>query len=173
MTVDTLTQAAVLIPLHRDPHQELCVTLIERSPHLPSHPGQIAFPGGRHDPARDTDLLATALRETEEEIGLPAGRATILGALAERRTYTSRFRILPFVARIDGAASLVADPREVAAILTVALERFRAQPRDRFSREHQGSRVELPCVRIDERIVWGATLDIIDDLLASPLLALA
>jgi 8-oxo-dGTP pyrophosphatase MutT (NUDIX family) len=168
-----LKQAAVLVPLHRDGHGQLHITLIERSRTLPSHPGQIALPGGTYDAARDPDLLSTALREAEEEIGLLASAVTILGALPERRTYTSRFSILPFVAQICAQQRLVADPREVAAILTVDLARFRGQPRETIRREYQGQPVELPCVRIGAHPVWGATLDIIDNLLASPLLDLA
>jgi 8-oxo-dGTP pyrophosphatase MutT (NUDIX family) len=168
-----LRQAAVLIPLHRDAHRVLQVTLIERSMTLPSHPGQIAFPGGTHDPVRDADLLATALREAEEEIGLSPGDVTVLGALAERRTYTSRFRIQPFVARIDAPRRLVIAPDEVAAVLSVPLEHFRQGTRDVLLRAHQATTIELPCVRIGDHPVWGATLDMIDDLLASPLLALA
>lgn len=166
-----LKQAAVLIPLHRDRERQLHITLIERSASLPTHPGQIAFPGGTYNPAHDADLLATALREAEEEIGLPALAVTILGALPERQTYTSRFRIQPFVGRIDAQQRLVADPNEVAAVLTIPLDRFR-NPRERLPREHQGRRFELPCVRIGERSVWGATLDVIDDLLTSPLIEL-
>lgn len=168
-----LKQAAVLIPLHHDVDRQLQITLIERSPALPTHPGQIAFPGGTYDPARDADLLATALREAQEEIGLPAGGVRILGALPERQTYTSRFRILPFVAQIHAQQPLVADRVEVAAVLTIPLERFRSRPRNVLHREHQGHTVELPCVRIGAHSVWGATLDIIDDLLISPLLELA
>ena len=168
-----LRQAAVLVPLHRDGDGQLHLTLIERSRTLPSHPGQIALPGGTFDPARDADLLSTALREAEEEIGLPASAVTILGALSERRTYTSRFSIQPFAVQICSQQRLVADPREVAAILTVDLERFRGRPRDRIRREYQGQSVELPCVHIGEHPVWGATLDIIDNLLTSPLLDLA
>jgi hypothetical protein len=97
----------------------------------------------------------------------------ILGALPERQTYTSRFRILPFVGQIDAQQPLVADPSEVAAVLTIPLERFRGRPRDVLHREHLGHTVELPCVHIGEHSVWGATLDIIDDLLTSPLLELA
>jgi 8-oxo-dGTP pyrophosphatase MutT (NUDIX family) len=170
---ERLKQAAVLIPLHRDPQRGLQVTLIERSTTLPSHPGQIAFPGGTHDPLRDADLLATALREAEEEIGLATADVTILGALPERCTYTSRFRIQPFVGRIDAQPRLVVDPAEVTAVLTVPLERFRRDARGVLLRKYQATTVELPCVRIGALPVWGVTLDIIDDLLASPLLELA
>lgn len=166
-----LKQAAVLVPLYRDAQRQLRITLIERSRALPTHAGQIAFPGGTHDPARDGDLLTTALREAEEEIGLPASAVTILGALPERRTYTSRFCILLFVARIAPHQQLIPDTIEVVAVLTIELERFRA-PRNRLRREYQGQPIELPCVRIGENAVWGATLDIIDNLLASPLLDL-
>jgi hypothetical protein len=98
---------------------------------------------------------------------------TVLGALSERCTYTSRFRIQPFVARIDGPRRLVVDPGEVAAVLTVPLDHFRRGARAVLLRQHQATTVELPCVHVGAHPVWGATLDIIDDLLASPLLALA
>lgn len=166
-----LKQAAVLVPLYRDAQRRLQITLIERSRALPTHAGQIAFPGGTHDPARDGDLLTTALREAQEEVGLPAAAVAILGALPERRTYTSRFRILPFVARIGPQQRLVPDAVEVVAVLTIELDRFRA-PRDVLRREYQGQPIELPCVRIGDNAVWGATLDIIDHLLVSPLLDL-
>jgi 8-oxo-dGTP pyrophosphatase MutT (NUDIX family) len=169
---ESLTQAAVLVPVHRDRDGRLHLTLIERSAALALHGGQIAFPGGTHDPDRDDSLLATALREAYEEIGLRCDAVTIVGVLPERQTYTSSFRIMPFVGRIGTPPRFVADPREVAAVFTVALERFTAsQPRAPLQWEHEGRSYEVACVHVGERVIWGATLDIIDDLLHAPLLS--
>src|SRR5258706_12151143 len=91
--------AAVLVPMfERDGAFHLLYTT--RSAALPQHPGQVAFPGGRHAPVRDGSLLVTALRETEEEIGVRPADVDVLGALDAIHTFSSNFLITPFVGRI-------------------------------------------------------------------------
>ena len=113
----TPTRASVLVPIvDRD---EPTVLLTQRSDHLSDHPGQIAFPGGRAE-AYDVDATATALREAQEEIGLPASQVDVLGAMPLYTTGTG-FLVTPIVAIVQPAFSMRADPFEVAEVFEVPL----------------------------------------------------
>lgn len=167
-----LTRAAVLVPLHVDLGGKPCVTLIRRALSVEHHPGQVAFPGGRYEPARDDGLLATALRETEEEIGLPPADVRVLGALPERRTRSSRYLISPFVGLVPFPYTFRPAACEVAGIFAAPLARFAGPSRRERLRCDSGGRAgEVPCVRLGPYVVWGATLAIIDDLLESGLIS--
>src|SRR5215813_894859 len=112
------TPAAVLVPLvNRE--SGLTVLFTERSPHLPDHPGQISFPGGRIDPG-DIDARNAALREAEEEIGLPRERVTLLGRLAEYETVTG-YRVTPVVGWVEPPFAVKPHPVEVADVFEVPL----------------------------------------------------
>src|SRR5574343_2042606 len=113
-----LTPAAVLFPivLRDDGHT---VLLTQRTAHLRDHAGQISFPGGRVE-AHDATPMDTALRETEEEIGLSRERVEIVGLLPEYRTGTG-FRVTPVVALVTHPFDLQTDPFEVAEIFEVPL----------------------------------------------------
>ena len=109
--------ASVLVPLiQRD---TLHVLLTQRTDHLTDHPGQISFPGGRTEP-EDADAVATALRETAEEIGLHALHIEVLGALPTYTTGTG-FIVTPVVALIKPPLEINADPFEVAEVFEVPL----------------------------------------------------
>ncbi|MGH2364481.1 MAG: NUDIX hydrolase [Chloroflexota bacterium] len=112
-------QAGVLVPLvYRDALPHILFTL--RSQGMPTHKGQISFPGGGWK-AEDVDLRATALRETFEEVGLGADQVEVLGALDVVPTHASTFLITPFVGLGSDGCEVTADPREVAAVLEVPL----------------------------------------------------
>lgn len=165
----TSIRAAVLIPIRVVPEVGLVMTMIRRTVGG-THSGQMAFPGGRHDHVRDRSLLDTALRESAEEVGLDAGHVEIIGALPERRTLSSQFVVTPFVARIPEPYSFIPEAHEVARIIDAPLADFR-DPSRRVDYEWEyGERiVRVPSVRIEGEIVWGLSLAIIDDLLASRL----
>lgn len=152
------TQAAVLLPLVlRD---ELTVLLTERTAHLSTHSGQVAFPGGKRDPD-DVDAAATALREAHEEVGLDAAYVQVLGTLPVYATGTG-FQVTPVVALVDPAAPLRPNPYEVADIFEVPLH-FLLNPA-----HHERHRYELGGVQREwfampyqdgahQRYIWGAT----------------
>jgi 8-oxo-dGTP pyrophosphatase MutT (NUDIX family) len=110
--------AAVLVPLVTHA-SGLTVLLTERTAHLSSHAGQVSFPGGRAEP-EDASLVATALRETEEEIGIAGADVEVLGTLPELVT-VSGYRVLPVVGLVAPPLALRPDPREVARTFEVPL----------------------------------------------------
>lgn len=114
--------AAVCVPVVDLP-SGLEVWIIRRPDGMRHHARELAFPGGKREPD-DANLFETALRETEEELGVPRAVATLLGALAPVPPATSRFVIHPFVVAIDRAAVPLPDAREVAELLRVPLAGF-------------------------------------------------
>lgn len=160
------TRAAVLVPLTSsagEPH----VVFIQRAHDAPVHAGDIAFPGGRYEPGRDDSLLATALREAEEEIGLHPSDVELLHALPEVRTMSSNFLIAPFVGRIAPQRAFTPDPREVAAVLMLPLRALRADAaRQRIRRRlATGVEVEVDAFVVETHTIWGATYRITAELL--------
>src|SRR3546814_16554490 len=109
--------AAVLVPV--TDRAEPGVILTQRTKTLSRHPGQIAFPGGRVDPG-DADVTAAALREAEEEIGLPPARVTVIGAADRYRTITG-FEVTPIVGLVPPDLVLTPPEAEVAAVFEVTL----------------------------------------------------
>ncbi len=150
-----LTRASVLVPLIDRP-EGLSVLLTERSQHLTDHAGQISFPGGRHEP-EDIDPIATALRETEEEIGLPRAVVQVIGRLDTYVTGTG-YSITPIVGLIRPPFPLAADPVEVADIFEVPLG-FIVDPANHHchSREFQGRTRHYYVIPYEQRNIWGAT----------------
>ena len=110
--------AAVLVPLVRRP-EGLTVLLTRRTEHLNDHAGQISFPGGRTDP-EDADAVATALRETREEVGIEAEEVEVIGVLPTYTTVTA-YEVTPVVGLLDPPRSLQLDAFEVAEVFEVPL----------------------------------------------------
>ena len=154
-----LTPAAILFPIVlRDDGQTVLLT--QRTAHLRDHAGQIAFPGGRVE-AGDASPLHTALRETEEEIGLPRTQIDILGYLPEYRTGTG-FRVTPVVALVRPPFELVLDPFEVAEAFEVPLA-FLLDPANhqRHSLHYRGALRHFIAVPYGDYFIWGATAGMI------------
>jgi 8-oxo-dGTP pyrophosphatase MutT (NUDIX family) len=114
-----MIDAAVLIPVYRSKDGELRVVMILRNPGG-VHGGQIAFPGGKHDPGDET-MLDTALREVREELGLIVGRGDVLAELPIQQTRTTGYRVFPFLARISVPERWQIAEREIAEIVDVRL----------------------------------------------------
>ena len=153
--------AAVLVPIVTHPHGAT-VLLTERTAHLHDHAGQVAFPGGRTDPA-DGSAVATALRETHEEIGLAPERVEILGELPHYLTGTG-YRVTPVVGLVEPGFELRLDAFEVAEAFEVPLH-FLMDPRHHERRRVVHGDIDriffaMPyrCEsRQREYFIWGAT----------------
>jgi 8-oxo-dGTP pyrophosphatase MutT (NUDIX family) len=156
------TDAAVLIPIFGHPEQPGLV-FTERRADLRRHPGEISFPGGRQDDPAE-DLIATALREAEEEIGLDPDEVEVIGALPPVGTFVTGYKVHPFVGLIPEGLSFKPSPSEVAAILLFRLEELRAGfAMRRLVR--RGVPIRTPTYVIGEHLIWGATARILGELL--------
>ncbi|MBQ56784.1 MAG: CoA pyrophosphatase [Pseudomonadaceae bacterium] len=147
-------EAAVLVPITRSDDPEVVLTL--RASGLSTHGGEVAFPGGRRDP-EDSDLVATALREAEEEIGLPPGLVEVIGPLS---TLVSRhgIQVTPYVAVVPDFVEYVANDDEIAAVFSVPLAFFRDDPREVTHRiDYLGQSWYVPSYRFGEFKIWGLT----------------
>jgi 8-oxo-dGTP pyrophosphatase MutT (NUDIX family) len=157
-----LTAAAVLVPIvvHVS---GLTVVFTKRTSHLKAHSGQVSFPGGRAEPHDPTPEF-TALRETEEEIGLAMDRIEVLARLPEYHTRTG-FRVTPVVGLLTPPLELAPDPREVEEVFEVPLA-FLLDPANhrRETRELQGRTVGYYAMHYEGRMIWGATAGMIVNL---------
>jgi len=156
-------EAAVLAPIvTRDGNDHVLFT--KRADHLTDHPGQMSFPGGGREPG-DDDLLATALREANEEVGLRPEEVEVVGRLDDIRTITD-YLVRPFVTRVDDREYRPSDA-EVAelAVLPVAelvdLENYESERRD----HPQYGEIRLHFFHVDGYTVWGATANMLVQLL--------
>ena len=152
---DRRIPAAVLVPLV-EREGGLSVLLTRRTEHLHDHPGQIAFPGGRTEET-DASPIMTALRETEEEIGLARKHVDVLGPLPRYHTGTG-FQVTPVVALVNTPFDLKPDPFEVAEVFEVPFVFF-LDPANhqRHSLEIRGGMREFWAMPFGDYFIWGAT----------------
>ena len=159
---DKLTPAAVLIPLvARD--DGVTMLLTQRTNHLAHHPGQVSFPGGHVDPTDGTPE-ETALRETEEEVGIDRRHITIIGRLADYKTRTG-FAIAPIVGVVTPPFDVSPDPHEVAEVFEVPMTFLMdADNHERHSREYKGATRQFYAMPYNGFYIWGATAGMLVDL---------
>jgi 8-oxo-dGTP pyrophosphatase MutT (NUDIX family) len=156
------TDAAVLVPVYLT-GGEMHVVFTKRRDDLRRHAGEVSFPGGRYDEG-EPDLLATALREAHEEIGLRPDGVQILGALQPTPTIATGFSVYPFVGLIEPGLQWQLSAREVSAVLEFSLTQLRAgYGRRRLLR--RGLPIRTDTYRVREHLIWGATARILSDLL--------
>jgi 8-oxo-dGTP pyrophosphatase MutT (NUDIX family) len=158
------TDAAVLAPLFLDPAGLLHAVFTQRRDDLRRHPGEISFPGGRRDPG-DADLVATALREAEEEVGLPGDAVEVVGALEPVPTFVTDYAVYPYVGLIEPGLEWVLAPREVAQVLELPLGALRAGHGERRI-VRRGIAFRTDTYEVGDHLIWGATGRILADLLA-------
>ena len=159
-------RSAVLALLY--PHRaQFYLAFMQRSEDGRVHSGQISFPGGRHEPA-DRDFVHTALREAEEEMGIPAEKVEVLGSLTELYIPPSNSLVYPAVGYLDHRPAFVLNPQEVAAAVEVEVARFWQEnvhgihEVDVFN----GTYIQAPGYTIDGRLIWGATAMMVAELMA-------
>lgn len=161
MGVSATKPAAVLIPVIE--RAEPMVLLTQRTADLPSHPGQISFPGGKIDDT-DADPLAAAIRESQEEIGLDPKLVDPIGYLDIYLTF-SGFRILPAVARVTPGYSLVLNTGEVAEAFEVPLAFLMTPANHQFlTRDWKGIQRQYYAMPYQQRYIWGVTAGILRNL---------
>jgi 8-oxo-dGTP pyrophosphatase MutT (NUDIX family) len=164
--LDGFRESAVLVPLVYEGQAPEKLLLTVRRADLPTHAGQIAFPGGKRD-ACDVDLAACAIREAAEELGIPANAVEVLGLLDDVPTPTG-FVITPVVARVVGPLHLRPSVREVAEVFAPTLAEL-ADPRvyhHEGTRQFLGVTYDMHEYRFGEHRIWGATARIVHQVLA-------
>jgi 8-oxo-dGTP pyrophosphatase MutT (NUDIX family) len=155
------TDAAVLVALYVDAGRVHAV-FTKRRHDLRRHPGEISFPGGRHDDT-DADLQATALREAHEEIGLAPESVQVLGALQPTPTIVTGYAIYPFVGLIEPGLAWTLSAREVERVLELTLDDLVAgYGRRRLLR--RGVPIRTDTYVVGDDLIWGATARILGDL---------
>ncbi|OLO03118.1 MULTISPECIES: CoA pyrophosphatase [Salinicola] len=156
-------QAAVLLPIVARPEPTLLFT--QRTAHLSQHAGQVAFPGGKREP-EDIDLLATALRETQEEIALAPAQVEIIGRLSDVISLYG-LRVTPYVGLIAPDLSLVAEPGEIETIFEVPLRLFIDDRRSHTDVIPVDDRSwYVPSYPFEGRVIWGLSAMMLVELLA-------
>lgn len=143
------------------------VPFIKRPEYDGTHSGQVSLPGGKWEP-QDQNLQETALRETEEEIGVDKGQIKLIGKLSNLFIPPSNFLVTPYIGFTDSLPHFKPDPREVSRIIHCRFEEL-VDHRIRKETElklHSGHQVMAPYFDIDEEVVWGATAMILGELMA-------
>src|ERR671921_1149078 len=149
-------RAAVLVPIMLAPEGARVVFTL-RTGELRNHAGQVSFPGGSPEP-QDASLLATALREAEEEVDLEPDLVEIIGELEEMYIPPSKFLVRPFVGLLREEAELVLAPEEVEAIFSVSLEELMSpEAFEKVVWEREGWLHEVPIFAVGGHEIWGAT----------------
>lgn len=159
-------EAAVLMLLYPD-GGDVYLPLIVRPTYPGVHSGQIALPGGKAEEG-DGSLIVTALRETEEEIGVRVSEDQVLGTLSQLYIPPSNMLVTPVVAYAEEKANYRPDFREVVQVLDVALAAFN-DPRNQATvavKAATNVRLEAPGFIIEERVIWGATAMMMSELLS-------
>jgi 8-oxo-dGTP pyrophosphatase MutT (NUDIX family) len=156
------TDAAVLVAVFGS-GRDRGLVFTERRADLRRHAGEISFPGGRPDDP-DEELLATALREADEEIGLAPGDVEVLGALPPVSTVVTGYKVHPFVGAIPEGLAFRPNPSEVAAVLLFTFDELR----DGFGMRRlirRGVPIRTPTYVVGDHLIWGATARILGSLL--------
>ena len=136
---------------------DVYLPLMRRPDYDGVHSGQVSFPGGKHE-KEDADLIETAIRETEEEIGVHRSQIEVIGTMSEFFISASNFQVLPVVGYVSGRPSFVPDPVEVAAVIEAPLSDLLNPGYQRVKEmDVRGYRLRTPYFDVMGNTVWGAT----------------
>ncbi|MEX1008926.1 MAG: CoA pyrophosphatase [Acidimicrobiia bacterium] len=159
-------EAAVLLPLFEQ-QGETRLVLTRRPDTMPNHQGEIAFPGGKIDPHLDATPRDAALREAEEEIGLPRDSVDVIGELDTMHAVSGPFLIAPFVGLIGVPPTLVPDPREVERVFHVSLSTLLSDEVHSQERwDLVGAERTMHFFELEDETIWGVTARILAGFLA-------
>lgn len=154
--------AGVLILLYPS-GETVCTVLIKRTDYQGVHSGQVSFPGGKHE-SGDRDIIATAIRETEEELGIGLENCTLVGSLTRLHIPVSNSTVYPHIACTGYRPAFCPDSKEVEGILEISLPELMQPACIRYTSRHiLGRRTRVPYYDINNRQVWGATAMIISE----------
>lgn len=157
-------ESAVLLLLYLK-HEKWHSILIERQHYPGVHSGQISFPGGKME-IEDPDIQATALRETEEEIGIKAAHISLLGTLTELFIPPSNFLVQPFVGLYNQTPIFRAEQKEVASLIEFPISlllEHEIQKEESIYLKDYDMELVVPCFKIEGHTVWGATAMILQE----------
>jgi 8-oxo-dGTP pyrophosphatase MutT (NUDIX family) len=161
-------RAAAVLVLFYQKRGELHIVMFRRTERVTTHKGQVSFPGGSADPG-DKNMPDTALRESQEELGIDSTRVVLLGEMETFDTFVSNFTVTPFCGYyLDADPIFVPTDYEVEEVLEVPVARLR-DPKNRRVGKVPGFNVPfpLPYYRLDGTIIWGASGGIVDELLVA------
>ncbi|HSA72928.1 MAG TPA: CoA pyrophosphatase [Nitrososphaeraceae archaeon] len=154
--------ASVMITIHftkGDPY----VLLIRRTKLVKNHAGEISFPGGNFT-KEDVNMLQTAIRETEEELGMSIKREQVIGSLNAEKTLTSKYIIYPYVALLDNIPGITITNYEVEKIIDAPLISLLKSRENDVNHQQEYSISHLPKFTYKNEVIWGATARILDQL---------
>ncbi len=157
--------AAVMALFYPNLDHQTCLALILRKPSKDVHSGQVSFPGGKIE-TQDQSYLETALRETEEEIGIPKNKVQIIRSLTEIYIPPSNFLVYPFMGFLHEYSTFVEQPTEVAEIIEIKVSHFLD---DKVVTVQQvaasyGTYIETPAFYINNHVIWGATAMMLNEI---------
>ncbi len=141
-------------------NNEIVACLIKRPKHMRHHAGQIALPGGKIE--ENESALETAFRETSEEIGIQTENIKILGKLSELYVDVSRFLIHPFIGWLDEKPKFEINKNEVDKIVLFPLFNYK-NSFDQVELETKTGKLNVPCIKFEGEIIWGATAMILSE----------
>lgn len=156
--------SAVMILLY-EKSGSIHIPIIVRPTYDGFHSGQLSLPGGKRE-LDDSDNLATALRETEEEIGIKPEEISVIGALTNLYIPKSNFMVYPFVGYIQGTPKFVTDNTEVDTLLEIPLSMLTDENRGNYHFSAGDIEIDAPCWKIESHNLWGATAMILSELKA-------
>jgi 8-oxo-dGTP pyrophosphatase MutT (NUDIX family) len=163
---DILPKESAVLALLYPENDETMLVLIKRAVDNSIHSGQISFPGGQAEPS-DPDEATTALRETEEELGIDADKVTLLGKLTPVYISPSNFNVIPFVGYMNEKPDFKINKKEVDKVIVVPVSKL-LKPDAKTKRKittRYAVNLEVPCFITDGEILWGATAMMINELL--------
>jgi 8-oxo-dGTP pyrophosphatase MutT (NUDIX family) len=154
--MSSVRESSVLMLLYPDLNGRLCTLLIERPVTGHVHSGQLAFPGGKAEPS-DESPAHTALRETEEEVGVPAASIEIIGQLSQLIIPASAFLVYPYIGIVESTPAFIPNTEEVKALFPVTVGELLSLPKHEKRFNTSYGIVTAPSYELHGRDLWGAT----------------